>query len=77
MDSFTLISLYALILWVIVPAVGLLLLYGVVRVAVSRGLRDHQKWMEKNRPGGWAPPEQRSTMGQYLGFGVTPSDPPR
>ena len=38
---------------ILVPAliaiVSLLLLYGIVRVAVARGLRDHQLWMEKHR----------------------------
>ncbi|WP_403021006.1 hypothetical protein [Salinibacterium sp. GXW1014] len=40
----------AIVGWVVVPAMALLLLYGVIRVAVARGLRDHQLWMEKNRP---------------------------
>ena len=30
-------------------ALALLLLYGVVRVAVARGMRDHHRWLEKNR----------------------------
>lgn len=41
---------YAIILSVVVPCIALLLLYGVIRVGVARGLRDHQQWMEKNRP---------------------------
>jgi uncharacterized membrane protein len=48
-------------IWIITVIPILLLLYGVVRVAVSRGLRDHQKWMEKNRP--VAPPQ--STAGYF------------
>jgi uncharacterized membrane protein len=36
---------------ILASCIGLLLLYGVVRVAVARGLRDHQLWMEKHRPG--------------------------
>ena len=38
-------------------AAALLLLYGVIRVAVARGMRDHHKWLEKNRA---APSESRA-----------------
>ena len=34
---------------VVSVALALLLLYGVVRVAVARGMRDHHRWLEKNR----------------------------
>ncbi|MDQ1543656.1 MAG: hypothetical protein QOK08_1294 [Actinomycetota bacterium] len=40
----------SIIVWVVLPCLVLLLLYCVIRVAVARGLRDHQLWMEKNRP---------------------------
>jgi uncharacterized membrane protein len=36
--------------WIITVIPIMLLFYGVVRVAISRGLRDHQLWMEKHRP---------------------------
>ena len=41
---------------ILISIVSLLLLYGVVRVAVARGLRDHQLWMERNRPTITPPP---------------------
>lgn len=41
--------LYPLLAWIISGSAALLLIYGVVRVAVSRGLRDHHHWLEKNR----------------------------
>lgn len=51
----------ALYLPVMIGAVTLLLLYGIIRVAVARGLRDHQLWMEKNRPATFEPPTERLT----------------
>jgi len=45
--GFTVFS--TLLVPVLVSIVSLLLLYGVVRVAVARGMRDHQLWMEKHR----------------------------
>jgi uncharacterized membrane protein len=51
--------LYAILVAVIPTVIALLLLYGVVRVAVARGLRDHQLWMEKNRPTAGPPTEYR------------------
>ena len=50
MDIFQTWGTYTIILVVILPCAGLLILYSVIRVAVARGLRDHQMWMEKNRP---------------------------
>jgi len=44
--------LIPILLWIVGTAIALLLLYGVVRVAVARGLRDHQLWMERMRPQG-------------------------
>ena len=41
---------------VLISILALLLIYGVVRVAVARGLRDHQLWMERNRPTITPPP---------------------
>ena len=80
MNPFALISLYAILGWVIAGTSGLLLLYGVVRVAVSRGLRDHQKWMEKHRPQTIEqnrPASPRASVGQYFGYGLAPLDPPQ
>ncbi|MCW4386252.1 hypothetical protein OH146_10760 [Salinibacterium sp. SYSU T00001] len=51
MDMFAeMLGSYAIVVWVVVPALTLLLLYGVIRIGVARALRDHQLWMEKNRP---------------------------
>jgi hypothetical protein len=50
MDIFQIFGTYTIIVSVILPCVGLLILYSVIRVAVARGLRDHQVWMEKYRP---------------------------
>ncbi len=38
------------LLSVLGAALALLLLYYVIRAAIARGLRDHQLWMERNRP---------------------------
>jgi hypothetical protein len=43
-----------ILFYVVGVAIALLLLYAVIRVGVSRGMRDHQRWMERNRP--QAPP---------------------
>ena len=55
----TLLSLAAASVAYIVVGVAaaLLLLYGVIRVAVARGMRDHHKWLEKNRA---APSDSRA-----------------
>jgi hypothetical protein len=50
MDLFQSLWTLSIIQWVVLPCLVLLLLYCVIRVAVARGLRDHQLWMEKNRP---------------------------
>jgi hypothetical protein len=50
MDLSQTLGTYVIILWVVLPCLALLLLYSVVRIAVARGLRDHQLWMEENRP---------------------------
>jgi UPF0716 family protein affecting phage T7 exclusion len=50
MDKVWLAAFFPLLLGIIGSCIGLLVLYGIIRVAVSRGLRDHQKWMERYRP---------------------------
>jgi len=40
----------AILIPTLISILALLLLYGVIRVAVTRALRDHQLWMERNRP---------------------------
>lgn len=69
MDLLALAGLYGIIIF---PMIGicllLLLLYGVIRVAVAGGMRDHQIWMEKNRAPGRAVPAPRTTDGEYFGF---------
>jgi len=52
MDLFTLTGIYAVLFWAVGLCVLLLLLYGVIGVAVARGVRDHYEWVEKNRPNG-------------------------
>lgn len=42
------------VIYIVGVAIALLLLYGVIRVGVARGMRDHQLWMERYRP--QAPP---------------------
>lgn len=43
-------ALYAVLLPLLGAIVGFLILYGIIRVGVSRGLRDHHRWLELNRP---------------------------
>lgn len=50
MDYMPVFGLYALLIPLLITSVALLLLYGVVRVAVSRGLRDHHKWLQSQPP---------------------------
>ena len=40
----------AVLIPTMITIVAMLLLYGIIRVAVARGLRDHQLWLEKHRP---------------------------
>ena len=42
--------LIPILLYVVGVAISLLLLYGVIRVGVSRGMRDHYQWVERTRP---------------------------
>lgn len=71
MDIFQTLGTFAIIVWVVLPCLALLLLYSLIRTAVARGLRDHQLWMEKNRP---LVPAGRETIGQYLGFSHEPTE---
>jgi hypothetical protein len=74
MDIAMLALLTVLVPWAIGVCVGLLLLSWVVRLGVSRGLRDHQKWMETTRRTHWPVSEDRvygparPTIGEYFGF---------
>lgn len=43
-------ALLAIVIPVLVSIVGFVILYLVVRAAVRGGLRDHQRWMDKNQP---------------------------
>ena len=76
MDIVQTLGASALILWVVLPCIALLLLYSVIRTAVARGLRDHQKWMEKNRPLPAQAPAHRESIGPYLGFSAGRTEPP-
>lgn len=71
MDIFQTLGTFAIIVWVVLPCLALLLLYSLIRTAVAQGLRDHQLWMEKNRP---IVPAGRETIGQYLGFSHEPTE---
>ena len=42
--------LLAIVIPILLSIVGFVILYLVVRSAVRGGLRDHQHWLEKNRP---------------------------
>ena len=42
--------LIPILLYLVGAAITLLLLYGVIRVGVSRGMRDHYQWVERTRP---------------------------
>ena len=55
-DDFLGFSVVAALVPVLISILGLLLLYCIIRVAVARGLRDHQLWMERNRPTITPPP---------------------
>ena len=67
MEIFQTVGIYAIIVWVVVPCTALLVLYSVIRTAVARGLRDHQKWMEKNRSLGGESLVRRESIGHYSG----------
>lgn len=73
MDIFQTFGAFAIIMWVVLPCLALLLFYSLLRNAVARGLRDHQIWMEKNRP---LVPAGRETIGHYLGFSHEQTEPP-
>ncbi|TFB58966.1 hypothetical protein [Cryobacterium sp. Sr3] len=77
MDLVAMTSLYVLLFSVVGACLALLLLYGIIRVAVARGMRDHYLWLEKNRPAGRQMPPARETIGQYLGFSNGPITPER
>ena len=42
--------LIPILLYLVGAAITLLLLYGVIRVGVSRGMRDHQHWLDRMQP---------------------------
>ncbi len=64
MDLLATGALYSLLIPIIGACIALLLLYGVIRVAVARGLRDHYLWLERNRPNG-SGTSRGETIGQY------------
>ena len=43
-------ALLAIVIPVLLTIISFVILYLVVRAAVRGGLRDHQHWLEKNRP---------------------------
>jgi hypothetical protein len=50
------LAIFPLLVWLVGIALTILVLHTLIRSAVGRGLRDHQLWMEANRP--QTPPEQ-------------------
>lgn len=61
MDYLPMFGLYSLLIPILMTIAALLLLYGVVRVAVSRGLRDHHRWLQSQAPN---PPRDDWPIGQ-------------
>lgn len=45
-DLWAYLPLLGILFYLILVALALLLLYGIIRVAVARGMRDHQQWLE-------------------------------
>ncbi len=46
-DFWVYLPLIGIAFYLALAALALLLLYGVIRVAVARGMRDHQQWLER------------------------------
>ncbi|WP_166865600.1 MULTISPECIES: hypothetical protein [unclassified Salinibacterium] len=46
-DLWAYLPLLIILIYVTLAALALLLLYGIIRVAVARGMRDHQRWLEQ------------------------------
>lgn len=44
-------AIVALLITIVFWVIGLFVFYLITRAAVAGGLRSHQFWMEKNRPG--------------------------
>jgi hypothetical protein len=68
MDIAAAAGLYSIVFIIVGACLTLLVLYGIIRVAVARGMRDHHLWLEKHRPNGPQPPHPRGTVGNYFGF---------
>lgn len=49
MDDFLQNSDNPIILYIVIPAVAILVLYLIVRIAITLALRDHERWLEKRR----------------------------
>jgi hypothetical protein len=54
-QAVTALAAMGILLPILGACLSLLILYLIIRHAVSAGLRDHQKWLEKNRPPASAP----------------------
>lgn len=53
-DAWAWMPILAIVVYLGIVIVGIYIAYRIIRLAVSRGMRDHQMWMEKYRPD--APP---------------------
>ncbi|MBB5634043.1 hypothetical protein BKA04_002266 [Cryobacterium mesophilum] len=49
MDDFLQKSDNPIILYIVIPAVAILVLYQIIRIAITLALRDHERWLEKRR----------------------------
>jgi len=76
MDFLRFLASSAIIVYIVLPCLSLLIFYAIIRVAVSRGMRDHQRWMEKNRPSLVNAMPQRATIGQYRDPEAPAAPPP-
>jgi hypothetical protein len=59
---------FAIISFVVLTALSIFVFYSIVRAGVARGVRDHQLWMERNRPANQQPVQATESVGQYFGF---------
>lgn len=57
---FTQLAAYSILIPILIVLVLIVILYWVIRLAIGRGLRDHQLWMEQRQPP--TPPAERKSL---------------
>jgi hypothetical protein len=67
-DNFSTYGFLFIVAGVLATCLVIFFWYSIIRAAVARGLRDHQLWMERNRPANQQPVQARESVGQYFGF---------